>query len=225
MDKYSWYSFWETLDDPLHRYTEGDWLRFYAKELTLYFPEQFSRVLEFGCGNGELYAILKSLFPSYIGIDFSPAMLRAFKQQENAPPLIQADITRLPLLHNNEFDLIFSRNVCQYMDTEMLRLHLQQVRQLLTRNGVYLIANIPDKQLRTFYYMNMLRGDKKAIVWYKSIRKRLAIWLSRHGIDGIGAWYSRYELCELAAMYGLNCRAFSSASYEYRFHAVLKKYE
>ena len=223
MNKYSWYNFWETLDDPLHRHTEGNWLRFYAKELTLYFPEQISSVLEFGCGNGELYAILKSLFPSYIGIDFSPTMLRAFKQQENAPPLIQADITRLPLLHNNKFDLIFSNGVCQYMDTEMLRLHLQQVHHLLTHKGVYLIANIPDKQLKTFYYTNMLRGDKKTIIWYKNIWKRTTKWFNRN--DGMGTWYSRYKLCKLATMYGLSCHTFSSASYEYRFHAVLKKYE
>ena len=217
-----WREYWAGLDDAGHRYQTEEGLRFYARELRHYFPERPVRVLELGCGNGDLYDHLKSQFKSYVGIDFSQAMLAKYKAKCTDTALVQADVSRLPL-GTCQYDVVLSTGVCQYLDKDMLRSNLEQVYHLLDTEGIYLIANIPDAQLRWFYYAGALRGDLDQSPWLRTLCSRARAIITRKADDGIGYWYSRRALCKLAAEYGFVGRTYSSANYEYRFHVVLRK--
>lgn len=208
------------LDSAGHRYSTPEWLCFSARELMLYFPDRPIRALELGCGAGDLYNPLKQRFSSYVGVDFSPAMLAKFKLKQASIPLICANVSRLPFVQG-AYDVVFSNQVCQYFDKHMFRDNLAGVYDLLKTTGVYLIGNIPDAQLRVFYYIGALRGDEN-ISWLRLARYLGAIFIKQKG-DRMGHWYSRYTICKLATECGFTCQTFSSSAYEYRFHAVLKK--
>ncbi len=57
------------------------------------------KMAELCCGNGEAVDLLKGRYESAIGIDISPAMLRAAANRHSDKPcgLLQADVTKLPL--------------------------------------------------------------------------------------------------------------------------------
>jgi ubiquinone/menaquinone biosynthesis C-methylase UbiE len=54
------------------------------------------RILEIGCGTGHFSRYLASQSLSVVGLDRSPAMLRALQGAESKIPAIQADAHRLP---------------------------------------------------------------------------------------------------------------------------------
>lgn len=186
----------------------------------LYFPDRPVRALELGCGAGDLYDFLKQQFLSYIGVDFSPAMLAKFKLKVAEIPLICADVSRLPLA-GGTYDIIFSNQVCQYFDKGMLRNNMTQVHSLLDTTGIYLVGNIPDAQLRFLHFAGALKADTDTS-WLKLARFFAAILIKRKS-DGVGHWYSRRFISKLAAECGFTCQTFSSSGYEYRFHAILRK--
>lgn len=146
-------------------------------------------------------------------------MLAKFKSRWGDVSLVCADVSQLPLARS-QYDFIFSNAVCQYMDQSMLASNLDQVYGLLDSAGVYLIGNIPDAQLRLFYYAGALRADTN-ISWRGLVKNLVTVIQGKS--DSVGKWYSRRAISELAAAHGFTCDTFSSSSYEYRFHAVLKK--
>jgi hypothetical protein len=97
--------------------------------------------------------------------------------------------------------------------------NLRQVASLLAPSGVYLIANVPDAQLRWLHYRSApgLTAQPALRGWLRAAAFRLG--LKRD--DGIGYWYSRRKLARMATHHGFAFRTVSSKSYEYRFHAVL----
>jgi len=207
------------LDDARHRHQSEDWLSFYARELLLYFPDGASRTLELGCGNGDLYPYIAHRCATYLGVDFSPAMLRRFRAAHQGVALACADAADLPLA-DRALDCVFSNGVCQYLDPPMLRRNLDQVRALLAPSGVYLIGNIPDAELRWHCYAGALGADRE--VHLSGLLRRLFERAVLRKPDEMGRWYSRAEIGRLARARGYDCRTFSSASYEYRFHAMLR---
>jgi hypothetical protein len=155
-----------------------------------------------------------------VGVDFSPTMLERFAERWPEATLRCCDAASLPI-SLGKLDFVFSNGLLQYFDLPMLRQNLSRVAELLSDNGAYLIGNIPDRHLRSFYYAGALRSDRAAS-WRRLARAWLRVGVLRQR-DGIGQWYSRAQMAHEAAENGFSCHTFSSASYEYRFHAVLTK--
>jgi SAM-dependent methyltransferase len=218
------FTYWNGATDPGHRHTDPWWIEFYAKELLFYFPAKPGRVLECGCGTGVFYPYFKSHCESYLGIDFSESMLREFRLAWPGVQLIRADAANLNLgegvLQRGDFDFIFSNQVCQFFDREKLHAHLETLAALVRPTGSCLIANIPDAQLRLYYYASALRADRSSSL-LSGLKQIVAVAIRR--ADGIGHWYSRREIAEIARSFGFECESFSSASFEYRFHLRLQK--
>ncbi len=214
-----WRRYWSGLDDARHRHSTPEWRRFYAQELLLHLPPQLGRVLELGCGNGDLHSLIRPACAEYVGVDFSAAMLKAFRRRETAAPrLACGDAAALPL-GSTRFDVVFANGMIQYLDATALAENLRQVAALLAPSGTYLLGNVPDAQLRWLHYRGVLRVPPEPALrgWLRAAAFRLR--LKRD--DGIGFWYSRRAIAAIAARHGLVCRTVSSASYEYRFHALL----
>ena len=214
-----WHRYWSALDSPQHRYDDQEWFRFSADELLMYCPRAGVGALELGCGSGELYPFLQQRFTRYVGSDFSAAMLGRFRSRAPEVSLICANATELPL-RRVEFDFIFSNGVCQYLTPSDLARNLEQVHTLLAPGAVYLIANIPDRELRLKYYSGALRADRT--INRAGALKAVARSILGREDSGIGNWYVRREIAELAGKSGFRATTYSSATYEYRFHAVLR---
>jgi SAM-dependent methyltransferase len=214
-----WLRYWAALDDARHRHDTPEWLSFYGRELLLYLPDPPGRVLELGCGNGDLYGTMRHRFAAYLGIDFSRAMIRRFRAAWPEARLVVADVVDLPLA-GHRFDTVFSNGVCQYLDAAGLARHLDQVRALVSPGGLVLLGNIPDAELRWHCYAGALGADREVRPVQLALRLAQRALLGQP--DEMGHWYSRARLCRIAEAHGFSCRTHSSASYEYRFHAVLR---
>ncbi|THD77683.1 MAG: class I SAM-dependent methyltransferase [Phenylobacterium sp.] len=216
-------SYWSDATDPGHRHSDPWWLEFYAHELLLYFPETPGRTLELGCGSGTLYPYLKDRCTEYVGVDFSASMLEEFRGRGHDLELICADAADLNVgagrLQPGSFDFIFSNQVCQFFDRDALDRHLASIHALLGDGGSCLVANIPDAELRRLYYAGALRGDR-APSWRLGLKAQVKALMGRP--DGIGHWFRRREMANVAGRL-FDCKTFSSASLEYRFHLLLRK--
>jgi len=217
-----WQAYWSKKSDAEHRHNTKYWKDLYSKELMIFFPDRVQNSLELGCGNGDLIKPLLYKFSNYIGTDFSITMLRKFKNKNLNGNLICSDASNLPF-KDGLFDYVFSNGVCQYMDKTLLKNNLLLVNKLLIKGGKYFIGNIPDKQLRNFYYANALRGDidfslKNMLKseMYRCYRKYINKKIDYN-------WFTRRFISLLANECGFSCKTFSSISYEYRFHSLLEK--
>lgn len=215
-----WAAFWNDRADAGHRHTSDWWLRHYARELLLYWPDGAPRVLELGCGTGDLFEHLRDRCATYVGLDFSEPMLARFAERFPETTLLRGDATDIPALPA-PVDFVFANEVCQNFDEPMLRRNLASVARLLAPGRTYLIANVPDANLRLFYYAGGLRGDADAS--WRGLARRAFRTFVRGASDGIGEWYGRRELARIAGECGFDCRTFSSAGLEYRFHALLTR--
>lgn len=216
------FSYWKAASNPGHRHSSPWWSEFYAKELLLYFPDLPASVLECGCGTGLFFPWFKDRCKNFVGVDFSESMLARFRSDWPHLKLICADAAYLPVgnedLMANSFDFIFSNQVCQFFDDKKLRAHLLCIGRLLAPGGRVLIGNVPDAQLRLHFYAGALRAEQRS-KWLRGLTKLLFANIS--GRDGIGHWYTRNHIAAIAGEMGFECKSFSSASLEYRFHLLL----
>jgi SAM-dependent methyltransferase len=108
-EKYSQFrqDYWEANAETLG--SSRSWGQYYHRRLIDIYRHQVlphQRVVEFGCGQGDLLA---GVSPSYgLGIDFSAGMIRRARQRHPELNFIQADVDALPLNLANEqpFDVI-----------------------------------------------------------------------------------------------------------------------
>jgi tRNA (uracil-5-)-methyltransferase TRM9 len=101
-------------------------------------------VLDLGCGNGELWRVLKeeAHLSHYVGADFSAPLLEFAGTGVDAPVLfIQADLSHpdwRDAIPGEPFEYIFAFAVLHHLPSQTLRRQaLQQVRQLLIPEGVF----------------------------------------------------------------------------------------
>jgi ubiquinone/menaquinone biosynthesis C-methylase UbiE len=104
------------------------------------------RVLDAGCGEGYLSRKLAKLGAIVTGVELSQEMLSFALEKQNKNPLgityHNADITSLPFLTDQSFDVVITNNVIQ--DVENYEGALQEFSRLLQSSGTYLqIINHP----------------------------------------------------------------------------------
>ena len=108
-------------------------------------------ILDLGCGNGELARELarRGHRGSYLGIDFSPALLRDAESQPQgfSARFVQADLTKLSafsdqLAVEGGWSAITAFAVLHHIPSRELRLNiLRVVYQLLKKDGIFIHSN------------------------------------------------------------------------------------
>jgi trans-aconitate methyltransferase len=76
-------------------------------------PRQGERVLDLGCGTGELTAAIAARGATLTGLDFSEAMLRTARERHPAIDFVAADAQRLA--YTSAFDAVFSNAALHWM--------------------------------------------------------------------------------------------------------------
>lgn len=208
--------FWKDIDVPLHRIDDDEHYRIYARELRLLFEgKQLGAVLELGCGNGALYPLLGfDQSRDYLGVDFSPAMIRRFKSTYPELELQCHDASTF--LVDRKFDLIYSNAMIQNFDEAMLEQHFSNARKMLAKDGLFICASYPAGALKRAYYSGEAGSDPE--------NARIMNWIFTILLRSDrpnGQWHFNKDIAILAQRHGFKCQFFGSLNYLYRNHAVM----
>ena len=122
------------------------------------------RVLDLGCGRGEMLRHCPGSASSTVGIDFSRAAL-ALSKSVSAPNanLLQANVQRLPFA-DRSFDLIFALDLVEHLYPVELEEMLSEVHRVLAPGGRLLVHTMPNAWYYRFGYpafrlLQRLRGQ------------------------------------------------------------------
>ncbi len=134
-------------DSGYHAYIddfEADCVRFWQRG---------ARVLEVGCGTGQILRRVRAFAPGAVGVDLSRGMLQ--RARERGLPVAQASAVALPFA-TASFDLAYSFKVLPHVPD--LESALTEIARVLAPGGVALLE---------FYNPRSLRGLWKRARWWK----------------------------------------------------------
>ena len=211
--------FWADKDSTLNGREGEEFWRAQAGELTrLYSSNLPGRVLEIGCGDGNLFPYFEIPPADYKGVDFTPQFIEQFRLKEPSVNLECAEGASY-LDRDAEYDLILLNGIVQHFDSEMLEQHLRNACAMMRDGSLLVWGSIPQRRRRREYDAGKWSGSGKM-----SAMRLIRSWGGRMlGLDAMGYWYEPEEVAALAHKYGLQAQFVPSDLYPYRFHAVLSK--
>lgn len=112
------------------------------------------RILEVGCGTGQILRRVRRFAPAALGVDLSSGMLR--RARERGLPVAQAGALALPFAAQ-QFDLVYSFKVLPHVPD--LPGALREIERVLVPGGVAVLE---------FYNPRSLRGAWKRLRWWNA---------------------------------------------------------
>lgn len=212
-----WLDYWADQDDPQNFASDKAYYDKYGAELRLLLNgKESGRVLEVGCGDGSLVEPLR--FDSaerYLGIDPSEPMLRALNRKH---PELETRVGDHSFRIDEQFDLIFSCAVVQFMDQDMARTHIENCRRMLAPGGRIVAASVPWTRMRWAYARRDVTGfPRRSLPLAVVAHAKRRLW---H--DNMGFWHDTPHFAQLAKENGLSYSFYGSLNYCYRFHSVFE---
>jgi len=102
--------------------------------------EKGDKVLDWGCGNGRYFEVLKDKNINYIGIDNSEKLIEIAKQKYPQVDFRIADDSEIPF-PDGCFDKIYSIAVLHHIPSEEFRIKfLQEAKRVLKPNGLLIVT-------------------------------------------------------------------------------------
>jgi len=209
--------YWGSQTSAGHRHYDAGYFRMYSAELKLLYSEDaIESVLEIGCGAGDLYSHLGFDALSYRGVDFSESMLGEFRKRHPGADLVCA--VGHTYRDDRRYDLVFSNQVLQNFDAQMMEEHFSSAAAMLRPGGVLVCGSLPLKLNRHAFYSGEITTGNRP-----SLGRRLWVSLLLLRRDFIGHWFTFGEILALARRHGFSAEFYGCMLYPYRFHAVCRK--
>lgn len=229
-----WKNYWKDKQDGGHRNKTEGFLHLESEE-KIFHMGKGDRVLDFGCGAGELTTYFATSFREVFGIDFSKSMLS--KALERATLLglknvnfLESDLNDLSLkvLENEKFDVITSAAVIQYFTIEDIKTFLKFSNQRLRENGKVIFFDVIHPELFNLFLCGVFSAEPPSLIRYAYKRVKFFINSKLRSLNNLpehemGYAYNPYQLLQLADEFGYEGKMVSSMYYEYRFHIILWK--
>jgi cyclopropane-fatty-acyl-phospholipid synthase len=219
-------SHWSLRTDGGHRYADETSLRNYAAEIAVLLPPG-GTLVDVGCGACELTVYLAERYEHVMGVDFSEAMLSAARARTDGFGTKNIDLMygraeKFPAKING-VNVILSFGVVQYLDKDTLRAHLKECSRVLSPCGVICIANVPDAKRKSIFYSGLSAGPRIRS-WLQQIKMIIGPQFTKNFLwDGIGNWFTKRQLSDVASEAGFEIKFKESEFYQYRFHALLSR--
>ena len=105
--------------------------------LAKYVGKETKRLLDIGCGTGNMVEILSAQGHKVVGLDLLPQGLRSTRHKVPHSMLIQADLSIQLPLSDNVFDVVIVLDVLEHVDDESL---LEEVKRVLNPGGIILLT-------------------------------------------------------------------------------------
>jgi lipopolysaccharide exporter len=211
--------FWSDKTSTLNGREGEEFWRAQAGELKeLYASSPTDRVLEIGCGDGNLFPYFDIPAENYKGVDFTPQFIERFRSREPSVTLECAEGASY-FERGAQYDLILLNGIVQHFDSIMLEQHLKNASLMMGDHGLLIWGSIPHSRHRMMYDAGKWSGNCKPglMRFVKSWGGRLL------GMDAMGFWYEPDQVAALVNKYGLHAKFVPSNLYPYRFHAVIQK--
>jgi SAM-dependent methyltransferase len=207
----AWDFFWARVSDD-QRLLQEDASAYVRELAALASLSPRTRLLDFGCGWGNVARLLAPVVADLALWDDSPRMrdlaLRAANGRTNVRML---DLASPASAHEGEFDLILANSVVQFMTAEEFRAWLQRWRHMLAPTGNIVVSDLvpPDypalADLVTLLHFSSSRGFLFRAL-YDAARVMPLYWKTRRAQPLLRT--SREELAAWGAAEGLSVRAF-----------------
>ncbi len=112
----------------------------YAPFYTRHIPKKASRMLDIGCGTGDMLREINKKFPqlALFGIDPTSQFVTRAKSKLPQATIVEGDAEKLPY-EDAYFDFVMSHIVFQHVDREKA---LAEAKRVLKPNGVLMITEI-----------------------------------------------------------------------------------
>jgi SAM-dependent methyltransferase len=110
-------------DIPIYHghYTRSGYYFLWAVIVDRVRRDKLGRVLEIGCGPGQLAAfLLDQGVESYVGLDFSPTAIRLAQQAASGGRFVVGDARTSPLYDQCEYDAIICTEVLEHIEDDLL---------------------------------------------------------------------------------------------------------
>jgi 2-polyprenyl-3-methyl-5-hydroxy-6-metoxy-1,4-benzoquinol methylase len=99
------------------------------------------RMLDFACGTGRILQFFENQVDSAVGIDISETMLAEAKSHLHRTELLQADLTREPVLAGRQFELITAFRFFPNAEPSLREEVMQELVTLLAKDGILVMNN------------------------------------------------------------------------------------
>ncbi|MFH1263144.1 MAG: class I SAM-dependent methyltransferase [Pseudomonadota bacterium] len=193
--------------------------RIAASELSGFLdPSVHRKILEIGCGAGEVFEHLNIDRTRYLGIDFSRTVLAEFGKRH---PDVRLALGELSTYRSPEqFDFIIVNNVIQYCSPADTLRALTNLKAMLSPDGFMFLGNIPDQRFRFAYETGVFSQDPSwgVLPLLQGLKGVLKILAGRK--TGVGFWYRRRDVRSWCKNLGLDTQFFGSLLYPYRFSCL-----
>lgn len=221
MNEAEFRDYWTRKTDSDHVLREGvDVFRIGAAEIQPWIDGK-KRILEIGCGAGELFEHLRLDRAGYLGVDFSRSMLDTFAARHPGVRVVPGEAATFSV--PEKFDTIIINNVFQYCAPWMTLACLQNAADMLAEGGRIFAGNVPHRGLRLALLTGRFDPERRGALarFVRYVRARAFIFMNPQ--DRIGYWYLPSEIARFAAPLGLECAVFGCVLYPYRFTAILER--
>ena len=105
--------------------------------LAKYIDSKTSRLLDLGCGTGNMVENLSAQGYNVVGLDLLPEGLHSTRQNVPHSMLIQADLSTPLPLSDNAFDVAIVLDVLEHVKDDNL---LEEINRILTPGGIILLT-------------------------------------------------------------------------------------
>lgn len=152
-----------------------DWV--YVRNL----PSSRRRVLDIGCGSGNLLNVLSKYFIECYGIDNAKEMIELAKRKDTNFKLVCGNAERLPY-EDEYFDYVVSHTTFHHLDQEKAT---EEVKRVLKKDGKFVMVDVVleknkfRKKLEKFFYRYFLSWLRMAL--RDGIKKTIGAWKYSEG--------------------------------------------
>lgn len=135
----------------------------YVTKVSRKFLSKKNKILDVGCGSGELVIDLSKLGFDAQGIDFSESMIKKAKHQAMKNKVEKNKFICDSFFDHSfkdKFDLICANGFIEYISENQFKQFLKKTRQLLSKNGI-LVINSRNRLFNIFSFNNYTKDEIK----------------------------------------------------------------